>query len=210
MSEELLTPIDRSDKDLRDLNHIEEILLHGSVEEMNELKHFHGWSDQETTFKRHYARMRFEIYQRMRDDVNKREAMDVMPSAEELSMGTYNELLEPQVKEAVLMLRKKGYNTYLSGFGAYAYTLQRMMFVEVPELESFEFNEEDRKYFEKLDVGIRVKIGEIEFNPPVLSLDQLKDVWNRIAIALPDLNKQAGDTQLKEAQEFRERFKSRV
>src|SRR5438045_3266020 len=63
-----------------------------------------------------YERLRKDVLQAMRQDIERRTSVNVSPTAEELNAGTSAEDIEPQCRSAVFLMRRKGYNTMSSGF----------------------------------------------------------------------------------------------
>ena len=62
------------------------------------------------------AHLRDAVYAAMEVELQDRITYNPDPSDEELRLGAYVEHLEPQVRDSIMILRAKGYNTASSGF----------------------------------------------------------------------------------------------
>ncbi|HEY4034106.1 MAG TPA: hypothetical protein VGL94_09110 [Ktedonobacteraceae bacterium] len=60
--------------------------------------------------------LRIETIRAAQHDLEDRMRMNPIPTFEEYKMGTFIERIEPQVRDAVLELNRKGYSTETSGF----------------------------------------------------------------------------------------------
>lgn len=65
-----------------------------------------------------FERLRQLVLEERRMEVLNRYKTRRKPSEEELSAGAYWEQIEPQCREAIFAMRRKGYSTRSSGFGA--------------------------------------------------------------------------------------------
>lgn len=63
-----------------------------------------------------FDKLRLDAHDKMKQDFDRRLAANPTPTTQELSLGTYVENLEPQVRDATMALREKGYHTSSSGF----------------------------------------------------------------------------------------------
>ncbi|MEM4271050.1 MAG: hypothetical protein QXO70_03075 [Candidatus Pacearchaeota archaeon] len=101
---------------LQDLEIIEKILLSGSPQEIEDLKNFYNLNKDQIEMFRFFVKMSNAVHLQMRENFKKRILINPEPTEEEWEMGVYIEEIEPQVIEAVRIMRKKGYDTYESGF----------------------------------------------------------------------------------------------
>lgn len=60
--------------------------------------------------------LRLKAYRQVINDLKKRLVTQPQPTSEELFLGCYVEMLEPQVRQAVRQMNQKGYTTSSSGF----------------------------------------------------------------------------------------------
>ncbi len=112
------------------------------------------------------------------EDLKKRIIFNPKPTKEELYLGCYLEMLEPQVREAVREFNKKGYPTWSSGF-----------YGEKQAIDGFFVIDKQIKIKLKKN-GVNVveeKNGysTVEFIPNAQNLKTMKKQWHQIAKILP-------------------------
>lgn len=118
--------------------------------------------------------------------VDSRVAGEFNPSPEERSLGAYKEVLEPQVRDAVLLLRKKGYSTYESGFVVPGVTQNIKSFDRV--FEGVIIPDTLIECLASDGVKLEVSPNEIFLHfDKFISLEEIKRIWDMVANALPDL-----------------------
>jgi hypothetical protein len=106
-----------------------------------------------------------------------------VPTAEEWNMGAYKEELEPQVRDAAMAMRLKGYNTGSSGFWGHDHVDQAMD-IATPIDDNAKARLAEHM-IEVTDKGVR-------FTPENPSnLDSIKKTWDMVADILSDLGKHA-------------------
>ena len=134
--------------------------------------------------------LRRAVHVAMYDDLRRRTAEDPTPTEEELDLGAYVEALEPQVRDAVRELRGKGYATHSSGFYGYDPAVQAIE-------GQFELSAAvvERLGAVGVEVERRLKTTSIRFRPPVADLPAMKQMWDRVARALPDRGRPAPATR---------------
>lgn len=158
---------------------------------------------------------KFRLFARLRRDaINasdaatiERERNNPRATAEEISLGAYAERLEPQTRDAVLALRRKGYPTFESGFSAL--DVQNVRFEEeIPELRDFVAPSDLAEMFlaHGATLGIEPKRVWFSFSKP-LSLDEMRLLWIALAKAMPDLKHSAPPMSLPAAEGFRDKQK---
>lgn len=107
------------------------------------------------------------------------------PTDEEWNMGAYKEELEPQVRDAIMLMRKKGYNTGSSGFWGH----------EVEQAMDVATAIDDNSLARLADHNIEVAVSAtrtIRFKPKDRgNLQSIKKTWDMIADILPDLGQHA-------------------
>lgn len=139
------------------------------------------------------------------EDLQKRKEENPVPTKEEMEIGTFIERLEPQVRQAILTLHRKGYSTSSSGF--YGFTEQSM--------EGFMgIDEETGKVLERF--GARLVSSDsqnpesswqyIIFEQDKADLEDLTRKWIAIADALPDKGETAYLNHSFAADEFRKEY----
>ncbi len=124
------------------------------------------------------------------------------PTDEEINMGAYTEEIEPQIRDAVIALRRKGYNTGSSGFWGHDHAGQAMdIATPIDDKTKAKLSEH---MVEVTDRGIR-------FSPKNPSnIDEIKSAWDLVADILPDLGKHAEPAQNMGAEIFRYATKHKI
>ena len=121
--------------------------------------------------------------------VKNRLKINPVASEEELSAHVYKEELEFQVRDAVFTLRRKGYNTWESGFDG---SRPQMMGIDNANITVPESIVEYFKNERNIDISIakdiienKVEIQLVPFNDLVM-LSQWKLIWDEFADMMPD------------------------
>ncbi len=123
------------------------------------------------------------------------------PSEAEINAGAFREMLEPQVRDAVFEMRKKGYATESSGFGGTTGEVQSMD-------GYFEIDAETEQALRGVgvevlrDQGFGPKYAFLRFSPDEPSLEKIKAKWDEVAKLLPDRGRQAEPSISGHAEEF--------
>lgn len=194
-------PRQYSQEELSNEDIVQKILESGSEQEMKQLQEQHGLSQEQMGLFRHFAQLRQEAIQQIKQDVQQRIQQNPQATDQEFAMGAYLESIEPQVREAVQFFRQKGYPTAGSGFwgpgGSQSiYFDQEVKDINLPEKITHELS----------DLELKVDSGQIAFTPKErMDLDQLKNVWDKIAAALPDLGQPAAESETPQAKIFRKK-----
>lgn len=188
----------RLENDLNNEEVITKIFETGSDEELKELREFHNLTAEQIELFQSCAKLRKSVIEQMKRDIKTRKEQNPIATAEELSMGAYKESIEPQVREAVLNLRKKGYTTYESGF--------HMFNGQIISFEKNHLIPEELIGSIKIDgVDIKINPNSISFSyDHFLELDEIKNIWNQIEQSLPDLGKPVTPCSLPQAESFRQ------
>lgn len=139
------------------------------------------------------AQLRSSAYAQIKEDIRKRLEQNPIASEEELLAGVYWEMLEPQVREAIRILRGKGYSTFESGFDQIPLGRQYIGFQKGTRLEISEAMKQDLQEAEiDLDLISLEDREQITLTPrKPLGLDEWKIIWNHIAAGLVDTGKPA-------------------
>jgi hypothetical protein len=128
-------------------------------------------------------------------ELSDRIANNPTPTDEEWNMGAYKEELEPQVRDAAILMRQKGYNTGSSGFWGQDH-IDQVMDIATP------INDNAKARLAEHDVEV-TNTG-VRFTPENPSnLESVKKTWDLIADILPDLGKHAEPAQSVGADVFR-------
>lgn len=137
------------------------------------------------TQQRDWARQRMRLIAKSRDQSGERTDQNLLVTQDEYEMGCYKEVLEPQVREAVLALKHKGYVSYESGFSRLED--QEIVFTgRVQELETFILPEEVTLVFAEHGAEPYIKPDAIGFHMRrLLEDDELAELWAILADAVP-------------------------
>ncbi|MEY4745199.1 MAG: hypothetical protein RL272_1144 [Candidatus Parcubacteria bacterium] len=171
------------------------------VEKLRAFCKEHGMTDEKIDLAMDVQRLRRETHAAMRTEVLERMTRNPMPTAEELSMGAYVERIEPQVREAVLAMRRKGYSTSSSGFNILHY---QSMSLSEPDL--LKLDAAARERLAALGVAIDKGGNGLHFESPSADMDDLKKSWDEIADALPDLKRAAPPASHGAAEDLRQAY----
>lgn len=100
----------------------------------------------------------------------------------EEKLGIFVEQLEPQVRNAVIEINRKGYQTNSSGFYGH--------FGEYQAIDGkFVLDEETKGRLKEMGVQVRegIAITDIRFWPTTPDLEHIKRTWDAIGQILPDI-----------------------
>ena len=205
MNEKIFEQINKKDFGNEDLR--TEILVSGTDENFQELKDFYlknGITEEKIYLFRYYARLRKSTIEQIENEQNERKKNNPMATEEELSLGAYIENIEPQVREAVLCIRKKGYNTFESGFTGEGD--EQMISIMNGSFEGFSISEEQRKKLKSKGVEIEIEDKSITLSlEKEMTVPEIKKIWDEIAEALPDLGKPAEPNTISAGESFRKK-----
>lgn len=154
-----------------------------------------------------YDQIRDQVIQDTRQALRAR--MEQQPEAdeEEMGLGIFREGLEPQVVDAVLTLRRKGYSTHFSGFDRQT-DGQFIDFEEDYFTDDWEPPEELidlATEYQEQGITLYTEPNKIGFQVTrLISLDEIKIIWDKIAALLPPLGKEPLPAEYPAAVKFRE------
>lgn len=141
-------------------------------------------------------RARIAAHQRMDAEQRERNRTAPIPTDDEWSAGVFVEDLEPQVRDAVFALRRKGYATYSSGFDDWDYQSVHME-------DALDLPPGPTKALEDMSVTVREK--SLSFIPDDFDPERMREKWNRIVDLLPERDMPAPETDVPQAELFRRR-----
>lgn len=189
------------EKDLTNEDVVIQILESGDDEELERLREFHNLTPEQIALFQAFAKLRKETHEQMQQELIVRKEKNPIATEEELNIGAYQESIEPQVREAVLSLRRKGYTTYESGF--HGFNGQKISFEK-----DYLVPEELTDKIEIEGVNIEIKPNSISFScNQYLELGEIKKIWDQIEQNLPELEEPAEPCNLTQAKSFREKQK---
>ena len=160
--------------------------------------------DPEEERRRVFRELRLKTHAEMELDVADRIKNNPKPTEEEILAGTFREEIEPQVRDAVFELRRKGYSCSSSGFGGEGADAQAID-------GYFEVDENTKKKLEELGVSVQPSsLGEgyteITMRPSSPDLAKIAEIWNKVAEVLPDQGRPADPSISGGAEEFRNQY----
>lgn len=178
--------VDPAERDYNDIMLLGYAMTDGDEQMLGEAREFlknKGFSEERIADSITHQHQRNDVHQALQAEFKRRLAEHPEPTDEEVGMGIYIEQLEPHVRDAVRVMRRKGYVTKGSGFSEFD--------AEITYLDR------DKDSFANLDsattqaiatLGARVihKGNGISFSSKGMDMEALKRKWDAIAAALPD------------------------
>lgn len=127
----------------------------------------------------------------------RRDENRMKPTQEDQDLGIYIENIEPQVRDAVIQMRQKGYSTYESGF--YNVLGEQRVSCEQPDFDGIVFSPELMERLAKNGIALEVEQHSIAFTPRGrFGIEDLKKIWDLIADELPMRGKPAAPSSLRQ------------
>lgn len=145
-----------------------------------------------------FERLEYNIQTTMKNDIKRRIKRNSNPNKMESCLGIFIEELEPQVRQAVIEMNRKGYATDLSGF--VNNSCEQMIEGD------FQLGE---KVINKLNLlGITVEKNpsgytRLQFSPKEADINKIKRHWNKVVSLLPNRNRIADSSMTRKSREFR-------
>lgn len=118
------------------------------------------------------------VYRQVINELKKRIVERPKPTKEEFFLGSYLEMLEPQVRKAVRDLNRKGYTTSSSGFYGKKQVIDG--FFKITTKTKADLNNFEVCVFEEKN-----GYTTVEFEPKQQSFNSIKDRWNTIVNLFP-------------------------
>lgn len=186
------------------LDYIKEVLASKNKKEIENIQKIQGWTDEETELYSFMAGLRKEAIDQADSETEERKINGLPPSKEEISMGVFIERLEPQVRDIVLSLHRKGYGTNESGF--YNFGEQKIGFSE-DVLKTYLPSDEllNNLSSEGVELLIEPDSLTLVFSKKK-NLEDIKELWSKVEKDLPDLEKEAEPSLFGMARDFREKY----
>ena len=144
-------------------------------------------------------RLRGRIVARIYEEVDNRKKNGPPPDVDELALGVFREAIEPQVRDAVMALRAKGYTTTSSGFAEGDW--QGVFFAE-----DFSQTLPPETLKALSDEGVKVRGNCLAFRAVAIDERAMKDQWDKIVALLPDRGTPAAPSNMPSAASFRDRY----
>lgn len=162
-----------------------------------------GYIPQSPTLRRQrlFEHLREKVQEEMVNGIKKRLATNLVPTKIESSLGVFVEMLEPQVRAAVLAINRKGYSTDVSGFKNQA---------DGQMIEGdFKVDKATTGKLEKLGVKVETNPSgytRVQFSPDKADIKKIKLKWDRITSLLPDKGYSASPSMTRKARDFRSKY----
>lgn len=135
-----------------------------------------------------FGALRQQIHQSMKEEEETRFKEHSKPTEDEIYMAAFKEWLEPQVRDAILQMYRKGYASQSSGFHGTKFEVQQIdgLFTVDEETEA-ELNRMGVEVLRGADLGMpnNKLVTIIRFRARNLSIAELKEQWDAVAAALP-------------------------
>jgi hypothetical protein len=147
----------------------------------------------------------YEVHERVSVEVVKRLRVNPKPTPTELNLGAFVEMIEPQVRDAILEFNRKGYSTDVSGFMGRS----DMQWIE----GDFSVDEILRQRLESEGVSVVTNHSgytSIQFQPKEANFDKIHQKWMRISGLLPDRKAPTSPSMTVKAREFRKKYTQNV
>lgn len=188
--------------DFSNLAVVDRVMAGHDAEMLTKLKAFlreRGMNDADIERSVAAQKLRRKVHAEREQALEERLRTNPTPIPEELSMGAFLEMIEPQVLDAVRLLRRNGYASQSSGFDSFHF--QSMNFAEP------HFAELDAAARERLEaLGVKIRASRLSFACEKIDLEEIKKKWDAVAASLPDLGHPAPDTDTPQAASFRRKY----
>lgn len=166
-------------------------------------------AEQERLFKE-LDKLRNEAHTRTEKETEERIKNNPKPTEEEILAGAFREMIEPQVRDALFEMYKKGYGTESSGFGGENSEYQQIDgYFELDEKSKKKLESAGVKILKGKDIGLP-GFGEnytfIRFFPKNADIDKIKKEWDEIVSLLPQKTELASPSISGASDDFRKQF----
>jgi YfiH family protein len=158
-----------------------------SFEQQPEIR-MDGEQAMETELERELIKLREQIHAEMKIEEGKRLEENPTPSEEELHLAAFKEWIEPQCRDAVVLLNKKGYGTKSSGFYGEHNDFQAVDGdFAIDEETAKKLNEIGAQVLRGTELGVPENrlVTQIRFYPEDADPERMKEKWDKIASILP-------------------------
>jgi hypothetical protein len=156
-----------------------------------------------------FQALREEVHEQMDADVAERLRTNPVPDEEEIMAGAFREMIEPQVREAIFAMRRKGYATQSSGFGGESGELQVIdgYFDIDPETEEkIRSLGVEVKRGEETGISLSEAYAELSFSPARPDGEEIKETWRQVVESLPQKDRPAPPSISGGQDEFRKKY----
>jgi len=151
--------------------------------------------------KRLFEILMYNILESMAVDVKKRIATNPKPTSVESNIGVFVEMLEPQVRSAVLELNRKGYTTDVSGFMGQADS-------QIIDGD-FTIDETVQALLRKEGVTIETNHSgytRLQFWPEEADITKIRKKWDKLVSLFPNKGVKSSPSMTSNARLFRRKY----
>jgi len=206
MIKEIIGFNNKPNQDLDNEDCVRSILERGNNDELEKVANHYNLSPEQTKIFSYFSKLRREVLNGMKESKEERKKNNPVATDAELGLGAYQENIEPQVRDAVLNLRKKGYATYESGFNGFN---NQIISFEKNCLENFQLPSQIIDKFKDKGVIIEIKPNRVKLTfKSEFNQKEISDFWQEIEGHFPNLGESAQPCQLNQAVLFREKQKN--
>jgi len=145
-----------------------------------------------------FERLKYNTQRKVDIETRRRQKKNSHPNKIELILGLFLEEIEPQVRQAIVAMNKKGYSTDKSGF----MDNPCCQMIE----DDFLLEEKTISKLGEIDVTVETNPSgytRIQFSPEEADISKIKKKWNKIASLLPDKHQVASSSMTRQARDFR-------
>jgi hypothetical protein len=145
-----------------------------------------------------FERLKFATQKKVEMEMKRRKVKNPHPDKIEATLGLFIEEIEPQVRQVIIILNKKGYS--IDVFGFMDNSCDQMIEGD------FQLEEETITLLQKEEVMVETNPSgytRIQFSPPEANISKIKNKWNKIASILPKKDQPATPSMTRRAREFR-------
>lgn len=142
--------------------------------------------------RKEFTRLRRQVHQKMEKELKLRYKTNPIPTETELALGVFLERIEPQLREALVILNQKGYCTGNSGFCYPRFEIQdldgrfRLRHSTIEKLKKMSIRVKIVDWRHPLHLGV-VRLTKIYFKTASPDIESIKSQWDALAEELPDL-----------------------
>jgi hypothetical protein len=167
------------------------------------IKRLTGWDDEKIETQQKFCELRETAIKQCEVDFNNKNNKGRLASEDEMNLGFWAEIIEPQIRNALLKLRRKGYNTKQSGFSI----LGEKQFISLTDQGFKDIKLPDSLLEDYALKGIIISILPKKLLIEYKNLADLKtmtEVWDDIETYVPDQGHRAEEIKYPPSEHFRE------
>jgi hypothetical protein len=146
-------------------------------------------TNQQEKLRREFGQLRRRIHQSIKEERAVRMKENPRPTEEELYMAAFEEWLEPQVRDAIIKMNRKGYATESSGFDGKEFELQQIDgYFTIDEKTKDVLEHMGVQVLRGADIGLPKNklVTILRFRAKQLSISNMKERWDAVAAVLPE------------------------